>query len=440
MIALATAALAPPAPLAAQVGRITYETYRLGNGLTVVLSEDHSTPIVTVNVWYHVGSANERPRRSGFAHLFEHMMFQGSANAGKRVHTDLVLRAGGTYNGSTNEDRTNYFQTVPSNGLEMVLWLEADRMRSLAVNQENFENQREVVKEERRLRVDNTPYVRIVQESFTLPFDSSSCFAYAHTIIGDMADLDSARVEDVQGFFSEHYVPNNAVLTLVGDFDPAEARRLIERFFGDIPRRPDPPRSRCETQFNAGARRVEATDRLANLPGVVLAYKVPPRNHPDAPALELLGTILGSGESSRLNQRLVRAERAALATQVIPLLRRGPGSFVVVGIANQGVAASRVEELLNEEIRRAVSDSIAQAELRKAQNQYRANAVRSRQTTMGVSEELHSALWYFGSLEEVNNEAQRYMSVTVADLVRVARTYLVPENSLTVVIQPGAGQ
>jgi predicted Zn-dependent peptidase len=431
---------AAPGLAAQQAGRIAYDTYALPNGLRVVFSEDHSTPIVTVNVWYHVGSANERVRRSGFAHLFEHMMFQGSAHVRKAEHFQLVERAGGEMNGSTNEDRTNYFQTLPSNRLNLGLWLEADRMRSLVINQENFENQRQAVKEERRLRINNQPYARIVQEGFTLPFDSSTCFAYAHTVIGDMADLDSARVSDVQAFFNQYYTPGNAVLTVVGDFDPAEARRLIERYFGDIPGRPAAPDPTCESGYGAGARRLDATDDNANLPAVVLVYKVPPRRDGDVPALDLLTSMLGQGESSRLNRRLVREERAALGTGAFGLMRRGPGVLLFFGIANQDVPASRLEELMVQEVDRMRGDSLAEPELAKAKNQYRAGAIRARQTTMGIAEALQTALRYFGDLEIVNTELERYMSVTTADVRRVAQRYLAPENRLTIVVNPPQGR
>ena len=229
---------------AQSAGRIDYSSYTLPNGLRVVLAPVRTTPIVTVNVWYHVGSASERARRSGFAHLFEHMMFQGSAHVKKAEHFQLVSRAGGNENGSTTEDRTNYFETLPSNRLNLGLWLEADRMRSLAITQLNFENQRQAVKEERRLRIDNQPYARAIQNAFTMPFDSTGCFAYAHTVIGDMADLDSARLEDVQAFFDAFYTPSNAVLTIAGDFDEVEARRMVQQYFGHIPGRARPPPAR----------------------------------------------------------------------------------------------------------------------------------------------------------------------------------------------------
>jgi predicted Zn-dependent peptidase len=422
---------------AQNAGRIPFETYTLPNGLRVVLSEDHSTPVVTVNVWYHVGSANERVRRSGFAHLFEHMMFQGSAHVRKAEHFQRIARAGGGMSGSTTADRTNYFETLPSNRLNLGLWLEADRMRSLAITQENFENQRQAVKEERRLRVDNQPYQRVIQDALTMPFDSSGCFAYAHTTIGDMADLDSARLEDVQAFFRQYYAPNIAVVAIVGDFDPAEARRLVEQYFGDVPRVEDPAPVRCEGGTPL-PRRVEVTDNNANLALVLFGYRVPAVSDADAPALSLLTSILTGGESSRLNLRLVRQERAAVAAQGIPFLQRAAGLILVFGVANQGVQPARIEQLLSEEIDRARNEAVSDAELAKARNQYRAGAIRSRQTTQGVAEELQSALRMYGSLDAANTEIDRYMAVTTADLRRVAQRYFTPENRLTVIVNPPA--
>ena len=443
-LSIVTAALlvaaAPPAAAQQQVGRIVFQTYTLPNGLTVVLSEDHMVPVVTVNVWYHVGSANERLGRSGFAHLFEHMMFQGSAHVRKSEHMQLVERAGGSMNGSTTEDRTNYFETLPSNRLNLGLWLEADRMRSLAVTQGNFENQRQTVKEERRLGVDNQPYGRAFEEGPTLPFDSATCFAYSHSVIGSMADLDSARVEDVQAFFHRFYAPNNAVLAVVGDFDPAEARRLIEQYYGDIPRAEASAPVECQARYNAGARRLEMTDDKANLPLVAFLFRVPPQNDADAPALELLMNILSGGQSSRLNLRLVREERAAMQAFGFPDLRRSAGLLIFGAVDNQGVPTSRVEQLMAEEIEKVRSDTIPQAELTKAQNQYRAATVRQRQTAMGVAEALQSALWFDGSLEAANTDIQRHLAVTTADLHRVAQRYLAPDNRLTLVVNPPAQQ
>ena len=211
LLAAGLIALAP-AHLATQAGRVSYESFALPNGLRVVYSEDHSTPIATVDLWYRVGSRNERPGRGGFAHLFEHLMFQGSAHVKKAEHFQLIERAGGSSNASTHDDYTNYYETVPSNRLNLALWLEADRMRSLAITDENFHNQRETVKEERRLRVDNQPYGAAFTDGIVMAFDSATCFAYAHPTIGSMDDLNAAKLEDVQAFFDTYYAPNNATL------------------------------------------------------------------------------------------------------------------------------------------------------------------------------------------------------------------------------------
>src|SRR5438132_6244949 len=255
-----------PGVLSAQSGRIAFEQFTLPNGLHVIYSEDHSDPIVTVDVWYEVGSRNERPGHSGFAHLFEHMMFEGSAHVKKSEHDQLIERAGGDFNGSTAEDRTNFYETVPSNRLNLALWLEADRMRSLAITEANFENQRQAVKEERRLRVDNQPYQGAFTDGLTWPFDSSSCFPYAHTVIGSMADLDAAKLADVKAFFDTYYAPNNATLVVVGDFVPSELRSLVNQYFAGAPSHAVPEGPRCDASRTASSpRRREVHDAHANL-------------------------------------------------------------------------------------------------------------------------------------------------------------------------------
>jgi zinc protease len=231
------------APLGAQDrGEIDFESYRLDNGLHVILSPDPEATAVAVNLWYDVGSRNERPGRSGFAHLFEHLMFQGSENVGAGDHFQLVERAGGNLNASITEDRTNYFQTMPPERMNLALWLESDRLRSLQITEENMRREVEVVKEERRQGVDNSPYgTSVLQAGYYAAYDSTSCFPYAHSVIGSMEDLDAAQLEDVQDFFDVYYVPNNATLTVVGSFDAAEARQLIEEYFGGIPGGAEPP-------------------------------------------------------------------------------------------------------------------------------------------------------------------------------------------------------
>ncbi|HLB36739.1 MAG TPA: pitrilysin family protein [Gemmatimonadales bacterium] len=424
-------------PLGAQTG-LRYQVDSLPNGLRVILAEDHSTPVVSVNVWYDVGSRSEEVGRSGFAHLFEHMMFQGSRHVGKGQHFQLVERAGGDLNGTTNEDHTAYYQELPSNRLNLALWLEADRMRSLAITEENFENQRQAVKEERRLRVDNQPYAPALSEGITLLYDSTTCFAYAHSVIGSMADLDAAKVSDVQAFFDRYYAPSNATLTVVGDFDPAEARQLIRQYFGDLARGREPAPLSCGQQFGAGAGRRVWEDEHANLPAVIAAYRTPPHGDPDTPPLALLGTILGAGESSRLNRVLVRQARTALAAGTQSSSRLGPGFFMAFAVANQGIGPDTLEHELAAEVRRIIDEGVTAEELSKARNDFRASNIFGRQTTMQVAERLQHYAHMHESLEDMQTDLDRYLAVTEDDIRRVAGKYLVPANSFTIVVVPKA--
>ncbi|MFZ5623899.1 MAG: M16 family metallopeptidase [Gemmatimonadota bacterium] len=423
---------------AQEPAKIAVETYRLANGLTVILApQRNGAQVVAVDVWYDVGSRNEVRGRSGFAHLFEHMMFQGSANVKKGEFLQLVQRAGGSLNGSTADDRTNYYETLPSNRLNLGLWLEADRMRSLAVTPDNLDNQREVVKEERRLRVDNQPYVAAIVDGLTALYDSTSCFPYAHNTIGSMADLDAARFEDVKAFHDLYYKPNNAILTVVGDFDPAEAKQLIQQYFGSIPRGETPPPVVCEARFSTGQLRQRFADPKATLPAVVHAFRIPPVADADYPALELLATIIGQGESSRFNRVLARERKAAVAAQAAANPfgpRRGPGVFFALAVANQGVSIDSLDALLAAEIAKVATDGVTDEELTKARNQYRAQIIDRRQRAFFVAEELQAAHMFGGTPEAINTALDRYMAVTVDDIKRVAARYLVPANSLILIV------
>ncbi|MEK0431122.1 MAG: hypothetical protein RL139_926 [Gemmatimonadota bacterium] len=418
---------------------VQVESFTLANGLRVHLVEDHSAQVVAVNVWYDVGSRNERAGRTGFAHLFEHMMFQGSANVKKAEHFQFVERAGGDLNGSTQPDRTNYYEELPSNRLNLALWLEADRMRSLAVNAENLKNQQEAVKEERRLRVDNQPYSGAFVEGIPTLFDPAGCFAYAHSIIGSMDDLTAATVEDVQAFFNLYYAPNNATLVITGDFQPATARRLVTEYFAGIPRGPaTPPAVTCSGGVRARTERV--VDKNATLPAVVIAVPAVPPSHADYPALELLSTILGTGESSRLNRTLVRERQVAVGVQALfnpfgPM--RGAGLFGALAIGNQGVAPDSVAAALTGALA-AAATGISAEELTKAKNSWRASTILGRQTALSLSEAVHYAAMYLGSPTAVNSDAARYEAVTLADIQRVATTYLRPDRALTLIISPEA--
>jgi len=425
-------------PLEAQSGRIAYDTFSLANGFRVIMSEDHSTPIVAVDIWYDVGGRVERPGRSGFAHLFEHMMFQGSAHVKKAEHFQLVQRAGGTMNGSTREDRTNYWDLVPSNRLNLALWLEADRMRSLAITDSNFHNQRETVKEERRLQVDNQPYVPAFLDGMAWPFDTVSCYAYGHSLYGSMDDLNAAQLSDVQNFFNTYYAPNNATLVVVGDFNPTELRRLATRYFSGIPSQPVPPAAPCTYRIAPGIQRREVQDPHANVPATIRLYRIPPHGDPDTPALELLGIILGRGESSRLNEEVVRREKAALVTQVQvnPLeSRRGPGIMLVLAIANQGVAVEHLDTLVGAQLDSVRARGVTADELTKAKNTFRAGFIETRETILNKAEELHHYLMFHDSLAEINSDLDRFLAVSADDIRRVAAKYLDPENATVITVR-----
>jgi zinc protease len=440
VLALAAAA----APLAAQAPQVnlSFEQYRLENGLRVILAPDPGTPVVAVNLWYDVGSRNERAGRTGFAHLFEHMMFEGSENAPKGEHSRLLRAAGATnLNASTSEDRTNYYEVVPPSRLNLALWLEADRMRSLQVTAEQLRNQQEIVKEERRLRVDNAPYSPSLNLARTsAAYSAQGCFSYSHDVIGSMADLDSARIEDVQQFFRTYYAPNNATLTLVGDFDPAQARQLIQQYFAAIPAGPPPPPVQCDNPFTNLPRRDTIRDANAALPAFMSTYGAVPLTHQDAYALELLSNIMGTGNSARLNQRLVKQERAASLATLFSDLRRGPGLMFFYLRANQGVDAARLESLLDEEIARLLRDGVTEEELQRAKNMQRASMIRGLQTAMGRAETLQRYTLYFGDPDALQEDIRRFDAVTRDDVLRVARQYLRPENRAVVVTIPGRTQ
>jgi zinc protease len=440
-LALACAMAAGHAVTAGAQARspIMRETYALPNGLRVILAEDHTAQVVSVNVWYDVGARNERPGRTGFAHLFEHMMFQGSANVAKGDHLSLVQRAGGTLNGSTAEDRTNYYQSLPSNRLNLGLWLEAERMRSLRITQEHFENQRETVKEERRLRIDNQPYAQAFYAAFAELFDRERCFAYGHEIIGTMDDLNAASLDDVIEFHRTYYRPNNATLVVTGDFVAAEAKALIAQYFSDIPRGAAPPPVTCDQPVNPGLRRKQVVDNKANLPAVLALWRAPSYESADWPALDLLRMMLGQGASSRLNRAVVRDAKAAAAAETLLGLgapRRGPNLFGVLAFANPGVSADSLEALVQREVARVIADGVADEELGKAKNSFRAARVSQMETSMGRAEALQTAAMFLGEPTALARDIDRYAAVGVNDIRRVAASYLRADNSAVTHIVP----
>ncbi|GIV19075.1 MAG: peptidase M16 [Armatimonadota bacterium] len=422
---------------------VPYSLHTIENGMRVVLSEDHSVPVVAVVVLYDVGARNEPPGRTGFAHLFEHMMFQGSANVQKGEFYTYVEDNGGVLNGMTSNDFTIYFEVMPSNQLELALWLEADRMRSLQVNQENLDNQREVVKEEKRLRVDNQPfsYARGIL-LYELAYDN---FANAHSVIGSMEDLDAATLEDVQRFFRTYYAPNNAVLAIAGDFESEQALQWVRKHFGNIPPQEPPQPVDVSEPERAEQKRFTYTDKLANLPAIAMAWKVPPRHSPERYALALLDRILFAGESARLHQRLVKRQKSALGVSGGLEDRRGPGLFTAFVVFKPDQRFDRIEESIVAEITRIQEAGVTERELQRAKNQLRAERYRGvwgglygLQTPLGRAMELAYHTLFDGDPALINTELQRYMDVTAEEIQQVAQRFLQPGTATVLHILPGA--
>ena len=423
--------------------RIPIETYRLPNGLLVTLSEDHTAPIVAVNLWYHVGSANERVGRTGFAHLFEHMLFQGSEHVAANEHFELIQRAGGTLNGSTWLDRTNYFQTVPSNQLALALWLEADRMGYLlpAMTQQKLDLQRDVVKNERRWSVDNQPYGTWWEKLPALAYPSGHPFH--HSLIGSMEDLSEASLIDVEGFFATYYTPDNAVLSIAGDFDAAEARAFVERFFGPIPRglgRPPLAPVALPPTFESWLREV-VPDNVA-LPRVFLAFRSPVFGSDDYYAASVLGAVLGMGKGSRLQRVLVREREVASEANAFTFdLAKGADLLIADVIARPEISADVLEREVAREIDAVQRDGVTAEEVERAVALIETHFVASMQSVGERADKLSMFATYFGNPGLVNEQPQRYREVTAERVNDFARERLGPDNRATLLYVPrdGAG-
>ena len=409
---------------------------RLANGLRLITVEDHNAPVIAVNVTYNVGSRNEKPGRTGFAHLFEHMMFQGSENVGKAEHFMLVLNNGGTMNGTTNEDRTNYFEALPANQLELALFLEADRMRSLAVTQENLDNQRNAVQEERRIGLDNAAYGKSGEVQQELMYDN---FGYKHDTVGSMDDLNAASVEDVKAFFKMYYAPNNATLTVIGDFKTPQALALVKRLFESIPRQPDPPAFDPAEPEQKAERRTSVDDVLARAYRVAIAYKTVAGNTPDFYALQVLGSVLGGGGSSRLNQKLTRERQLVTNANGAARETRGVGGFYITATPRRGVDTKDVEAAIYEEVARLQKEPIADWELQKAKSGARRSYITALQSSLGRANTIGQYAVYYNDPNLINTRIDKVMAVTKEDVMRVANKYLVPTNRTVVITVPKAG-
>jgi predicted Zn-dependent peptidase len=420
---------------------VEFTDERLPNGLRLIISEDHLAPVVAVNLWYDVGSKHEEPGRTGFAHLFEHVMFQGSAHVGKAEHMAIIQAAGGVANGSTWLDRTNYFETMPSNQLELALWLEADRLATLpeAISQENLDNQREVVKNEKRWSYDNRPYGSWVEKVLAGLYPAGH--PYHHSTIGSMADLDAASLDDIVAFFKLHYAPNNVVLSIVGDVDPAQARRWVDRYFGPIPANPDLPVALPDMDLPmtlGGEIREVVPDRVP-LPRIIWGFRAPLYGDPRLDALDLAGQILAGGKGSRLHRRLVREERLA---QDVTLFSMGliGGASLTSGwaTARPGVDLERLEQVFWEELERMTADLVSDDELARAKALTEADELGALQRVEEKADRLSSYATLLDDPGLINRMLPRYLAVTAEQIRNVAAAVFRPDNRLVLTYVPAA--
>jgi len=413
--------------------QIPIRQFKLDNGLRVVISEDHSAPTYGLCITYNVGSHNEHQGRTGFAHLFEHMMFQGSQNIGKGEHMILVENNGGEMNGTTSENRTNYFETFPSNQLDLGLFLESDRMRSLAVNQANLDNQRNTVQEERRQSVDNQPYGKTYEVLQETAYDN---FANQHSVIGSMEDLNAATLKDVQEFFRTYYAPNNAVLAIVGDVKPEEALTKVKKYFGDIPAQTPPAAPDLSEPKQREERRKTLDDPFAQTPRIDMAFRIPPGNTPDWYALSVLGSVLGSGQSSRLYLSLVKDKEIAVGANAGPEEDRGPSLFHIGVQVRPGKDLSQAEKLVYAEIDRLQKEPIADWELEKVRTASRRQSAQRLQSSLGRAIQIAQFTVYYNDPNLINTRFQKVESVTKEDIQRVAKTYLGEESRTVITTLP----
>jgi len=421
--------------------RIPVETFHLDNGLFVTLSEDHTAPIVAVNLWYHVGSANERAGRTGFAHLFEHMLFQGSAHVGVNEHFELIQRAGGTLNGSTWLERTNYFETVPSNELALALWLEADRMGELlpAMTQEKLDNQRDVVKNERRWAVDNQPYGTMLEKMQELVFPPSHPFQ--HSLIGSMEDLSAASLDDIAQFFTTYYTPDNAVLSITGDFDSEEARKLVTEYFGPIPKgkgKPPLPPMNLPPVFGGWLR--EVVQDNVSLPRLFMAFRSPIFGSEEYYAASVASAILGMRKGSRLHRSLVRERQIAADAGAFTFdLAKGTDLMVVDVTARPEVSVAQLEEEVDREIELVYREGVAESEVKRAIALIETDLVVSLQSAGERADRLSMFATYFNQPGLINEQADRYLSVTTERVNDLISGRLGEDNRASLLYVPKEG-
>ena len=414
--------------------KLPYQLHKLPNGLTVILSEDRSTPIVHSQIWYHVGSKDEQPGRTGFAHLFEHMMFKGSKNVRPEEHTSAVAGVGGQSNAYTTEDVTVFWNTVPAHDLPLVLWLEADRMATLRVDEQTFRKEREVVKEERRMRVDNQPYGRLQEHIYDQAF---TVHPYKHPTIGSLADLESAAIGEVRRFYETYYVPGNATLVLVGDFDSAQALELVTKHLGPVPAGVAPiARNVPKEPPQARERRVTLYEDWP-LPVVVVAHHITYDGDPDSYPLHIAAKILSDGQSSRIFRRLVYDDQVAVAAFGQANLIEHPNLFYAVAMVQPGQAPDAAARALIEELDRLKAEPVTDRELQRAKNQFARDYVVGRESIQQKGTHLaHAYVLHEGDVTTADGEFDLFQRTSVEDVQRVAKRYFTPESRLVLTVLP----
>jgi zinc protease len=412
---------------------IDYKEATLPNGLKVITHEDHSTPVTTVQVWYHVGSKDEKTGRTGFAHLFEHLMFKGSAHIKPEEHDKIITNAGGVSNAYTQDDVTVYWETFPANYLEKVLWMEADRMTTLDVSEANFTAEREVVKEERLTRIEEPPYGDLAELLYDNAFQ---VHPYKHTTIGSMKDLDAATINDVREFYRTYYVPNNATLVIAGDFKTDQALEWVKKYFGNIPRGQTPISRPTATEPPQEKERRLTHMKAVPLPAYVAGYHIPADGAPDSYPLTIAASILSEGRSSRIYRSLVYEKRLALEADASGNFTEHPNLFFATIILNQGASMDAAEKALNAELERIAAEPVTDSELEKAKNKMSAQYAFGRQSVEDRAQALGHAAVIHGDTATANTEYDLFMKVTKEDIMRVAKAYFRPANRTVLIVRP----
>ena len=408
-----------------QISNVEYTEFDLDNGLHVILHEDHSTPVVAVTVMYHVGSKNENPDRTGMAHFFEHLLFEGSENIKRGEFDRYIENAGGTLNANTSNDRTFYYEILPSNQLELGLWLESERMLHAKIEQEGIDTQNEVVKEEKRLRMDNSPYGKLLSETMGHAYN---VHPYKWPVIGSMEHLDATTHTDFMDFYKLFYVPENAVLSIAGDLDVSEATKLIKKYFKGIPRggKAIPRPTEMEP-----VKTEEVRDTIwgkDQLPAIVMAYHIPAQGTDDYYAVDMLNQVLSGGESSRLTKSVVDEKQLAVFAGAFSFGTEDPGVTLGFSIANMGVEPVEVEEAMLQEIDLLKTELISEREFQKLRNQIESQFVQGNSSMAGIAESLANYHMYFDDANLINTEIDKYLAVTKEDIMAAAKKYYTKEN------------